>query len=95
MIDHGFPVAGFRFDWDESIDYTPEQQRQVEDMLLRYYDVDPKYWIEKYNIPVIEKKQDRTAQLVKPISSNDFLNKNLPLGHSSELDDAHSTGFFD
>ena len=90
MIDHGFPVAGFRFDWDESIDYTPEQQRQVEDMLLRYYDIDPKYWIEKYNIPVIEKKQDRTAQLVKP-----FFDKNLPLGHSSELDDAHSNGFFD
>lgn len=77
MIDHGFPVAGFRFDWDESIDYTPEQQRQVEDMLLRYYDVDPKYWIEKYNIPVMEKKQDRTAQLVK----------NPPLGHSSDFFD--------
>lgn len=72
MISHGFPVSGYRFDWDESIDYTPEQQRQVEDMLLRYYDVDPKYWIEKYNIPIIEKKQDSSAQLVKPLSDNSF-----------------------
>lgn len=56
MLKHGFPVKGLRFDWDESIDYTPEQQIAYETMLSDRYEVDPKYFIEKYNIPIIGKK---------------------------------------
>ena len=49
---HGFPVQGLRFDWDESVDWTPEQQLKIEQMILGSYDIDPKYFVEKYNIPV-------------------------------------------
>lgn len=56
MLKHGFPVKGLRFDWDESIDYTPEQQIAYETMISDRYEVDPKYFIEKYNIPIIGKK---------------------------------------
>ncbi|MCL2291217.1 MAG: DUF935 domain-containing protein [Bacteroidetes bacterium] len=52
MEMHGFPVQGMRFDWDESVDWTPEQQLQIEQMILGSYDIDPKYFAEKYNIPV-------------------------------------------
>jgi hypothetical protein len=50
---HGFPVQNMRFDWDESVDWTPEQQLRIEQMLLGNYDIDPKYFAEKYNIPVL------------------------------------------
>jgi len=51
MIMHGFPLAACRFDWDESIDYTPEQQVAYETMLLNAgYQIDPEYFSQKYNI---------------------------------------------
>lgn len=56
MAMHGFPVQGLRFDWDESVDWTPEQQLKIEQMLLNSYDIDPKYFAEKYNIPVLGAK---------------------------------------
>lgn len=54
---HGFPVGGCRFDWDESPDYTPEQQIKIEQMLLNNYDIDPQYFAEKYNIKILGKKE--------------------------------------
>lgn len=56
MLMHGFPVQGFRFDWDESIDYTPEQQVARERMMLEYFEIDEKYFIEKDNVPIIGKR---------------------------------------
>lgn len=56
MLKHGFPVKGLRFDWDESIDYTPEQQVAYETMIADRYDVDPAYFIEKYNVPILGRK---------------------------------------
>lgn len=56
MLKHGFPVKGLRFDWDESVDYTPEQQVAYETMIADRYEVDAKYFIEKYNIPIIGEK---------------------------------------
>jgi len=56
MITHGFPVAGYRFDWDNAVQYTPEQRVAIDNMVLTNYDVDPKYFIDNYNIPVIGKK---------------------------------------
>ncbi len=57
MLKHGFPVKGLRFEWDKSIDYTPEQQVAFETMILDRFEVDPKYLIEKYGIPIIGVKQ--------------------------------------
>lgn len=56
MAMHGFPVKDLRFNWDESVDWTPEQQLRIETMLLGNYDIDPKYFSEKYNIPIIGTK---------------------------------------
>lgn len=56
MVMHGFAVDGLMFNWDESVEYTPQQQINIETMLISGgYEIDPKYWIEKYNIPVTGK----------------------------------------
>ncbi len=57
MEAHGFPVGGYRFSWDESIDYTPEQQMAYEQMIADRYEVDGKYFADKYNMPVGERRE--------------------------------------
>jgi phage gp29-like protein len=53
MIQHGFPVEGYQFEWDEAVEYTPDQRRSVEQMLLSAgYEIPPEYFIEQYNIPI-------------------------------------------
>ena len=56
-IKHGFPFEGYRFEWDDSKEYTPEQMKAIEQMILDNYEVDGQYFIDKYNIPIIGKKQ--------------------------------------
>lgn len=58
MIRHGFPIEGLHFEWDDSIDYTPEQQVAYETMIADRYDVDPQYFAEKYSMPVGERRND-------------------------------------
>ena len=52
MIRHGFPLNGYHFAWDESVDYTPEQQMEYEKMVSDRYEVDGKYFADKYHMPV-------------------------------------------
>lgn len=52
MAKHGFPVKGLRFEWDDTVDYTPEQQVAFETMIADRYEVDPSYFEKKYNMPV-------------------------------------------
>ena len=52
MVKHGFPVKGLRFEWDDTVDYTPEQQVAFETMIADRYEVDPSYFEKKYNMPV-------------------------------------------
>lgn len=61
MVRHGFPVRGYRFDWDDSADYTPEQRKCYEEMVLQHYEVDPKYFIDTYNMPVVTRRQAVTG----------------------------------
>jgi phage gp29-like protein len=61
-IMHGIFPAGCRFDWNESIDYTPGEQISIEQMVLSNYTVDPKYFTEKYNIPITGTKEATPAQ---------------------------------
>lgn len=56
MEAHGFPVKEMQFNWNESIDYTPEQQIQIDRMVLENFEVEPNYVVEKYGIPVTGKK---------------------------------------
>lgn len=66
MIRHGFPLKGFRFAWDESVDYTPEQQVAYERLLLEHYEVEPKYFVDKYNIP-LKRKKDTSSVAVPEV----------------------------
>lgn len=61
MLMHGFPVAGLRFVWDYSKDYTPEQQIAYETAIADRYEVDPEYFAEKYSMPVGKPKQHAVA----------------------------------
>lgn len=62
MVHHGFPLRGIHFDWDYSVDYTPEQQRSYEELVLNNYEVDPTYFAEKYNMPVGQRRQQASPQ---------------------------------
>lgn len=58
MVKHGFPVAGFTFDWDDTVVFTPEHIREVERMLITGgYEIDPKYFADKYGIEITGKKE--------------------------------------
>ena len=57
MVRHGFPVKGLRFEWDNAVDYTPEQQKAYEEMVLQHYKVKPQYFEEKYGMPCEEKPE--------------------------------------
>ena len=56
MVLHGFPVKGLRFEWDDAVDYTPEQQVAYETMIADRYEVAPSYFADKYNMPVGERR---------------------------------------
>ena len=57
MVVHKFPLAGCRFDWNDTIDYTPEQQVAYESMIADRYEVDPEYFAKKYAMPVGERRE--------------------------------------
>lgn len=59
MIRHGFPLQGLHFEWDDSVDYTPEQQKAFEEMIVNNYEVEGKYFTEKYGVPVGERRQQQ------------------------------------
>ena len=78
MIRHGFPLKGIRFEWDYSVDYTPEQQAAYEQLVLDNYEVDPAYFQEKYNMPVGERRQQ--GLLGNPDSPTNHQQNSLPMG---------------
>ncbi|MBO7466599.1 MAG: DUF935 family protein [Bacteroidaceae bacterium] len=90
MIQHGFPLQGIHFDWDYSVDYTPEQQTAYETMVLNNFDVDPVYFQEKYGMPVGERRN------VQPVATPTEPQEEKPNGNkqhnASPLGDAP---FFD
>lgn len=61
MVKHGFPLKGLRFEWDDAVDYTPEQQIQYETMIADRYEVDPSYFADKYGMPVGERRNNLPA----------------------------------
>lgn len=66
-LKHGFPFEGYRFEWDDSKEYTPEQMKAIEEMVLNNYEVEGQYFVDKYNIPVIKQK---TAAAILPESKD-------------------------
>lgn len=87
MIKHGFPLKGLRFEWDDAVDYTPEQQVAYETMVADRYEVDPSYFADKYNMPVGKRinmatGEDDSKDLKDLKHSKDFkvLNSHEPPG---------------
>ena len=74
MVKHGFPVKGLRFAWDDATDYTPEQQVAYETMIADRYDVDPKYFADKYGMPV-GKRRNAAVPVEKKKEDNEDENK--------------------
>lgn len=56
MIRLGFPLENRVFAWDNAATYTPAEQRELERMLLQYFDIDPQYFVEKYKMPILAAK---------------------------------------
>lgn len=74
MTKHGFPVEGCSFEWNDTVEYTPQEQINIEQMLVNGgYDIDPKYFAEKYGIPVLGKREAAlpATDLVKQLTAGD------------------------
>lgn len=63
MLKHGFNVKGLRFEWDDPIDYTPEQQVAFETMIVNNYEVPGSYFENKYGVPAGERRNSQPAAL--------------------------------
>lgn len=57
MIRLGFPLVGLTFKWDDAASYSPAEQRELERVMLQYFDIEPQYFINKYKIPITGVKQ--------------------------------------
>jgi len=76
MVKHGFPVKGLTFDWDYSIDYTPDQQKAYEQMLLSNYEIEGSYFEDKYGVPVGKRLSKPGSATEDPIGETKGGNQN-------------------
>lgn len=60
MVRHGFPVKGLSFEWDNAATFSPAEQREMERVLLEYYEIDPQYFVDKYNVAITGVRQAKT-----------------------------------
>lgn len=70
MVASGFPVKGLTFAWDYSDEMTEAEMREQERVILQYYDIDPEYFVRKYNVPIIGKRTGG-PELGEQVPSND------------------------
>jgi hypothetical protein len=56
LVKLGVPLQGIIFDWDDADDFSTEERRAIEQMVLQYYDIDPNYFIDQYKLPIIGTK---------------------------------------
>lgn len=60
MAAHGFPVQGLRFLWNNSTSYTPAEQREIERLLLEYYEIPSEYFTDKYGVTIDKPRLTKT-----------------------------------
>ncbi len=60
MIKHGFPLKGLSFEWNNTATFIPAEQREMERVLLEYYEIDPQYFIDKYNVQITGVRKAKT-----------------------------------
>jgi hypothetical protein len=91
MVAHGFKGwENAKFQYDDTLELTPEQQRQVEDMLLDDYEIDQEYFIEKYGVKIIGKKVAPQGIAGNPGNPGDPADPANPKGPNKT-----AKGFFD
>lgn len=72
MEKHGFPVSNHSFQWDDAMEYTPQEQINIEQMIINGgYDIDPKYFVDKYNIPILGKRNPLETGLKAMLTAGD------------------------
>lgn len=49
---HGFPFGNNEFEFTEITEFTPQEQVNIETMLLNNFEIDAAYFQKKYNVPV-------------------------------------------
>lgn len=57
---HGFKVDGLRFEWNDAATFSPSEQREMERVLLEYYEIDPQYFVDKYNVNITGVRKAKT-----------------------------------
>ena len=60
MLVHGFKVEGCRFEWNDAATYTPAELRELLRVVLEYFEVDPAWITEKYNIDITGIREAKT-----------------------------------
>lgn len=60
MALHGFPVQGLRFQWNNAASYTPAEQREIERLLLEYYNIPAEYFTDKYGVAIDSPREAKT-----------------------------------
>lgn len=66
LAKHGFKTQGKLAEFDDTYEYTPDEMTSIEEVILEHYDVDPAYFIDKYGIPIIGRKQNTVAADPEP-----------------------------
>ncbi len=60
MVLHGFPVKGLRFQWNNATSYSPAEQREIERLVLEYYNIPADYFTEKYGVTIDSPREAKT-----------------------------------
>lgn len=60
MALHGFPVKGKRFVFNNAASFTPGEQREIERLLLEYYEIPPEYFTDKYGVAIKGPRETKT-----------------------------------
>lgn len=67
MIKHGYDLEGSEFRWDDTTELSFEEQLEVDIFLTANFEIDLKYYIDKYKVPI-------TGPKLNPTSAQDITN---------------------
>lgn len=75
LIKHGYPLDGYYFEFVIKQEIT-ELDWNIDNGLLQQFEIEPKYFIEKYSVPIIAKKETNNNPIsqkdVKVAATSDF-----------------------
>jgi len=68
LIWLGYPLAGCKYVRDDSMEMAPEEQIKIDGVLLEFYNLDPQYIADKYDIPlkyIKDKSPEEVSEALK------------------------------